>query len=162
MLDSFPKMCSTFDGIYTDPRHPGVLDEIEVMSMCIEFGTCSSLARNSGTCTMSREWRVVVLRAVYDWGSSAKATPCALYLKQVFNVPQRAVVMFTGLFQLQAELYAVFAVAQSPLHYINAEKVWLIYYHIMTGCVFMCYPSGVDSGWWGGGGTSFTVVVRQI
>ncbi len=114
-----------------------VFDEIEMMTMHVDFGRASVKAMTEELSMLSVEHKRIVDDGVYDW--EFQSTACVIFLKMAFDLQEPSVVRFTGLHMIQTEEYAVFAFAENAQQYYEGNSVWLIYYHVNQGCMFMCY-----------------------
>ena len=123
--------------LYHDIIPRCVFDEIEMMTMYLQFGRSSVMAETHRLCVLPEYEREFVDKAVFNWGTDSAV--CIDFLKLAFDLQESSDIRFAGVHAIQAQQYAVFAFSESCYEYYFGQRVWLIYYHINNGYMFMCY-----------------------
>jgi hypothetical protein len=124
--------------LHTDTIPEFVYGEIELVSMCLDFGRSASLAKQHPLCCLCADHKAIMDVAVADWKDCSEE--CVGFLRKAFDLLEPSVIRFAGVHMIQCERYGVFAFAENAMEYHrSAEHVWLIYYNLEEGCMFMCY-----------------------
>ena len=133
---------STYTTIHTDFIPECVHDEIETMVMCMEFGQSSLKAETDGQCCLNKNNWNVMDKAVKHWAT--ESTECIAFLRKAYDIKQSSVVMFAGVHHIQCQWYGVFAFSNSLSQYYSGHGVWVIYFHLRKGLLFMCYQPKME------------------
>jgi hypothetical protein len=130
--------------IQTDVVPECVYNEIETMVMCLEFGMSADVAQTHPACCLNMCDKSILDKACLWWFT--ESAECVSFIKRAFDLRASAVVMFAGVHMMQCRWYGVFAFADSMDEYYNGKRVWVIYYNMQYGHIFMCFNDDVGRG----------------